>query len=62
MTHPEYLEAFHEITVKVMPEIALALSKGEEDYAAQVVSALGARHDALWTQRQEAAVRESGNG
>jgi len=62
MTHPEYLEAFHEITMKVLPELSLALAKGEIEYGQRVTSALIARHDALWEKRRATAVMEAGNG
>jgi len=62
MTHQEYLETFHEITVKVLAEISLALAKGEIDYGQQVLTALRARQDALWDQRKATAVMEVGNG
>lgn len=50
MTHDQYLEAHHELTTKVLPEIAMR--NGREDYtsSAELLTQLRAKLDSLWTE------------
>lgn len=52
-----YLEAFHELTYKVLEHIHLLLAKGQADDAIQLIAALRGKQDAMWMERVEAAQR-----
>lgn len=58
MTHAEYLEAFHELWTRVIPEVSLSIAKGETDYAKTLMDAAVAQADVLWARRVETASRE----
>lgn len=51
MTHAEYLEAFHELTNTVLPEIALRQGRGDHDQATDLLTQLRAKQSDLWSQR-----------
>jgi hypothetical protein len=55
--HGPYLEAFHELTYKVLERIDILMAKGDHESAKQLVTALRARQDAMWTERVKAAQR-----
>lgn len=55
LLHGDYLEAMHEVTLPNLARIHLLMGKGETETAAQLVGALRAHLDDLWTHRMQAA-------
>jgi hypothetical protein len=49
MTRDEYLDQFHELTNKVLPEIATRLARGDSDEAADLLTKLRAKQSDMWT-------------
>lgn len=58
MTHDQYLEQYHEITSKVIPDIALRLGRDDLAGGAELLTRLRAKLDDLWSQRTATTARE----
>lgn len=58
LAHPDYLEAYHELTSNALAEIALMQGRGAHDDAATAVGNLRLMQDALWDQRRATAERD----
>lgn len=55
MTRDEYLDQFHELTNKVLPEVSTRLGRGDTDDAAELLTALRATQSDMWTSYMEQA-------
>lgn len=49
MTRDDYLDQFHELTNKVLPEIATRLARGDNTEAADLLTKLRAKQSDMWT-------------
>lgn len=55
MTNEEYLESYHELTMKVLPEIAIRLGRGDNADATDLLTQLQAKQSDMWTNYMEQA-------
>lgn len=49
MTNTEYLEAYHALVDKILPEIAIRLGRGDSADAADLLTKLQAKLSDMWT-------------
>lgn len=55
MTREDYLDQFHELTNKILPEIAIRHGRGDHEEAADLLTRLRAKQSDMWTSYMEQA-------
>jgi hypothetical protein len=55
MSNADYLERYHELTTKILSEIAIRNGRGDFEDSALLLTQLMAKQDSLWTQYMTSA-------
>lgn len=55
MTNEDYLEAYHELTTKILPEIAIRLGRGDTQDGIDLLAQLQSTQSDMWTSYMDQA-------